>query len=423
MNAVDYIHSLRTFGKKAGLKNIEALLGLVGNPHEGMSFIHVAGTNGKGSVSSMINSILIAQNKKVGLFTSPFIEYFNERICINNIPISNSDLERITMRVKCAVKLLEKDDIYCTVFDVICAVGFIYFKECNCDVVVLEVGLGGRFDATNIIKNPLCTVICAIGYDHMQYLGNTLEEIAFEKCGTIKENCPVVSYPLQDKSVAGVISDICTKKNSHLILPDTKELDIKKCDINGSVFNYRGDEYNLKLVGEYQVYNALCAVEVASYLGIEYSIIKKGIETAMWKCRFEVFKTNDKTIVIDGAHNSHGISAFLSSADKFFVGKKVHYIFGILNEKDIDKACSVMAGANGKITVTSVPSERCINPEEVYNLVSINHPETDYIQDNHQAFKTVVESDCDVICILGSLYMAGEMRKNVEKFSQTDKTI
>ena len=180
MNAVEYIHSLRNFGKKAGLKNIEALLGKLDNPHKGMNFVHIAGTNGKGSVSSMLNSILIAQNKKVGLFTSPFIEYFNERICINNIPISDIDLNRLTKRVKTVVDELEREDIFCTVFDVISAIGFIYFAENCCDVVVLEVGLGGRFDATNIIESPLCTVICAIGYDHMQYLGNTLSDIAFE---------------------------------------------------------------------------------------------------------------------------------------------------------------------------------------------------------------------------------------------------
>lgn len=423
MNAVEYIHSLRTFGKKAGLKNIEALLARFGNPHEGMNFMHVAGTNGKGSVSSMINSILIAQNKKVGLFTSPFIECFNERICINNVPIPESDLERITESIKCEVELLEKEGIYCTVFDVICAVGFIYFKEQNCDVVVLEVGLGGRFDATNIIKNPLCTVICAIGYDHMQYLGNTIEEIAFEKCGIIKKNCPVVSYPMQDIGAAKIIKNTCNERNSSLFVPEIAHLDIKKCDIDGSVFRYRDKEYSLNLVGEYQIYNALCAIEVASYLGVEYPNIKKGIETAKWKCRFEVFKVNGKTVVVDGAHNSHGISAFLSSADKFFVDKKVHYIFGILNEKDIDKACEVMSSARGKITVTSVPSERCTDPKAVYNLISKHHAETRYINDNAEAFKNALQSECDVICILGSLYMAGGMRKTVEKFSQSDKTI
>ena len=423
MNAVDYIHSLKTFGKKAGLKNIEALLNEVGNPHLDMNYIHVAGTNGKGSVSSMINSILIADSKKVGLFTSPFIEYFNERIRINNVSIPDIELERITGRIKPIVEKLAKDGICCTVFDVICAIGFIWFKEQECDIVVLEVGLGGRFDATNIISNPLCTVICAIGYDHIQYLGNTLEEIAFEKCGTIKRNCPVVSYPLQEESVVNVIKKNCIDKSTSVAVPDVNKLNIIKCDINGSEFEYCGHEYRLNLVGEYQIYNALCAVETAIMCGVGYDKIQKGLEEAKWKCRFEVFDIDGKTVVIDGAHNSHGISAFLRSAQKFFAGKKVHYIFGILNEKDIYRACDVISGVNGAITVTSVPSERCINPEEVYELISKKHTDTVYKQNNTDALEYALQSDCEVVCILGSLYMAGEMRKIVEKFSRFDKTI
>ncbi len=423
MNAVEYIHSLKTFGKKAGLKNIEALLEFLGNPHEGMNFIHVAGTNGKGSVSTMINSILIAQHKKVGLFTSPFIECFNERICVNNIPIADDDLHRLTERVKPVVEELEKDQIYCTVFDVICAMGFMYFAQQECDVVVLEVGLGGRFDATNIISSPLCTVICAIGYDHMQYLGDTLEKIAFEKCGTIKENCPVISYPVQEREVRFVIEHTCREKNSSLILPDVSALEIIKCDIHGSIFNYRGREYEINLVGEYQIYNALCAIEAAYLCGAEYEHIREGIKSALWKCRFEVFKAKDKIIVLDGAHNSHGINAFLSSADRFFAGKKVRFVFGILNEKDVDKSCAMISAAKGDITVTTVPSDRCTDPMAVYDCIAENRSGVTYIEDNTQAIDSALKSDCDVVCVLGSLYMVGAVRKYVETLSQNDKTI
>ena len=423
MNAVDYIHSLKTFGKKAGLKNIEELLKLLGNPQKDMNFIHIAGTNGKGSVSSMINSIFIAQHKKVGLFTSPFIECFNERICINNTPISDDDLERITDTVNPLVENLKERDIFCTVFDVICAVAFVYFKEQNCDIVVLEVGLGGRFDATNIIEKPLCSVICAIGFDHMQYLGNTLEEIAFEKCGIIKRNCPVISYPLQEKQAYKKIEATSFSKSSPLTIPDITKLRIYSSDIYGSEFSYKGNKFELSLAGKYQVYNALCAIEVACALGVEYKYIYEGLKNAKWKCRFEVFDSGNKIIVLDGAHNSHGIKGFLDSADKFFKDKKVHYIFSILNEKDIDEACRIISGANGDITVTDVPSERCTEPYAVYNRIAEKRQNVKYIGDNNEAFSYAISTDCDVVCILGSLYTVGAMRKTVEMFSQNDKTI
>ncbi len=423
MKPIDYIHSLRTFGKKAGLINIAALLSRLGNPHADMSYIHVAGTNGKGSVSAMISSALIAQNKKVGLFTSPFIEFFNERIRVNNAPIPDCALKEITDRIKPIVSELEGQGIYCTVFDVICAVGFVYFKEQCCDIVVLEVGLGGRFDATNIIEAPLCSVICAIGYDHMQYLGDTLDKIAFEKCGIIKENSPVAAYPMQDMSAYAVIESTCAEKNAPLTVPELEGLNIKKCDINGSAFIYKGLEYELSLAGEYQIYNALCAIEVCRIAGVDYEAVFKGLKSVKWKCRFEVFELGDKKLVLDGAHNSHGISAFLSSADAFFKNKNVHWIFGILNEKDIEKSCELIASVKGGITVTSVPSERCTEPMAVYNRIADMHGDCVYIADNEQALEDAVGKDCDIICVLGSLYMVGALRKSVERFSQIDKTI
>lgn len=416
MNAVEYIHSLRTFGKKAGLNNIEALLSRLANPHKDMNFIHVAGTNGKGSVSSMLNSIFIAKDKKVGLFTSPFIESFNERICINNIPIPDADLERITDRIKPVVAELEKEDIFCTVFDVICAVGFTYFSEQRCDIVVLEVGLGGRFDATNIIESPLCSVICAIGYDHMQYLGDTLDKIAFEKCGIVKNDCPTVSYPLQNDDAKTVIESTCISRKSPLITPDVSQLEIVCCDINGSEFVYKDREYRINLVGEYQIYNSLCAIETAYLCGATYDDVCVGLASAKWKCRFEVFQSDDKIIVLDGAHNSHGISGFLRSAEKFFADKRIHYVFSILNEKDIDDSCDMMSAVNGDITVTSVPSERCTDPMAVFEKIRAKHTDTTYIADNDKALDNAVSSDCDVVCVLGSLYTVGAMRKYVEKF-------
>lgn len=423
MNAVQYIHSLRTFGKKAGLANIEALLNKMGNPHKNMNFVHIAGTNGKGSVSAMLNSILTEKYERVGLFTSPFLEYFNERICVNSVPISDFDLDRITERIKPLVKELEAQGIFCTVFDVTCAVGFAYFKEQRCDAVVLEVGLGGRFDSTNIIEKPACSVICAVGYDHMQYLGSTLAEIAFEKCGIIKKSSDVVAYPLQDTAVRSVIDETCEKMCATLVIPDVSCLKIINCSTDGGEFSYKGEEYKIGLVGKYQIFNALCAIEAANVLKIENTHIKKGLEKARWKCRFEIFKSGHKLIVLDGAHNSHGISAFLRSAEELFAERKVHYVFSILNEKDVETSCNDVANARGNITVTDVPSERCTDEKAVYGLIKKQRDDTVYISDFKEAFFNAVNSDCDVVCVFGSLYTVGALRKTVEIFSQNDKTI
>ena len=425
MNAVEYIHSLRTFGKKAGLENIALLLDALDNPHKGMKFIHVAGTNGKGSVSSMINSIHIESQQKVGLFTSPFIELFNERICVNNEPISNEDLERITKRIKVVVEDLKNRGVFCTVFDVICAIGFVYFKESCCDCVVLEVGLGGRFDSTNIIESPLCSVICAIGRDHMQYLGETIEEIAYEKCGIIKNSRPCVSYPKQTGEALDMINRTCRERKSDLIVPDIDSLKILRCDLFGSEFEYKGEKYEIALAGEYQVYNALCAIETAFLCGIDIKTIQRGLKKARWKCRFEVFAVNSKTVILDGAHNSHGIDAFCNSVKKLLPNANTHFVFGMLNEKDIYDSCKILDRTGEKITVTSVPSDRSIDPEAVFKCLTDIRGDSsvNYLDNNEDALNYALTTNCDTVCVLGSLYMVGQMRKYVEKLSENDRTI
>lgn len=424
MNAVEYIHSLRTFGKKAGLENIRLLLEQLGNPHRGIRYIHIAGTNGKGSVSAMINNILIESDKKVGLFTSPFIELFNERICVNNMPILDKDLERITTIVRTAVEELEKNGVFCTVFDVICAVGFVYFKESQCDFVVLEVGLGGRFDSTNIIEDPLCTAICAIGFDHMQYLGNTIGEIAYEKCGIIKKSCPCVLYPVQERETSEVVIRTCNERHAPLTVPDVDVLKITECNLKGAKFEYKGQKYEIRIAGEYQIYNSLCAIEIAKICGVDVETIQRGLKKALWKCRFEVFNVEDKTVILDGAHNSHGINAFCDSLNKFLPKAKKHYVFGMVNDKDIVESCKILSKADGEITVTSVPSDRSTDPLLVFRTISDfrKNSSVHYIHNNEEALMHVLKGDSEVVCILGSLYMTGYLRKYVEKLSNNNKT-
>ena len=257
---IEYIHSLSKFGKKAGLSNTQKILERLGNPHKKLKFIHVAGTNGKGSTSNMINNILISHNYKVGYYTSPYIELFNERICINNNLISADDLVEYTNRVAAVL-----DGISPIEFEFITALAFLYFYEKNCDVVVLEVGLGGRFDATNVIDTPLCNVITPIGLDHTAILGDTLSEIAFEKAGTIKQGAKVVVSPCMHSECLKVIKKRCDETTSELVAPKGSIRDIS-FDIPYTSFIYDDMPIELSLKGKYQIGNAVTAIEAARVL-------------------------------------------------------------------------------------------------------------------------------------------------------------
>lgn len=275
--ALNYIHGTLKFGIKLGLDSIKTLLGLMGNPQDKLKCIHVAGTNGKGSTVTFISSILIEAGNKVGIFTSPSIERFTERIKINHQEIGEEDLARHTAFVKENVDLMiSKYRIYPTEFEIVMAIAFQYFYEMGCDVVVLEVGLGGRFDATNVIKEALVSVITTISYDHMDRLGDTLEKIAYEKAGIIKDGADVVVYP-QSSEAMKVIYDVCDDKGAKLHTVDYSSVKIKDFSIDGQEFSYREwKDLYISLLGEHQVRNAVTALSVIELLREKgYDISKK----------------------------------------------------------------------------------------------------------------------------------------------------
>lgn len=412
---IDYIHSLSKFGKKAGLDNIRVLCERLGNPHKKIRAIHIAGTNGKGSVSCMISEILKTQYK-VGLYTSPYIEVFNERIQINGNNISEKDLISYTNRVKDASESIE--DFYPIEFEFITAMGFLFFAEQNCDVVVLETGLGGRFDSTNIIENPLCCVICAIGLDHVAILGDTIEKIAFEKAGIIKQNTPVVLYHDMDKSALAVIENVCAQKDAPVVSDVSLKAEDIRSDIKGSYFIYKGNEYNLSMTGQYQVNNALTAIDavnaVSHILPLAQSDIRKGLEKASWKCRFEVIQTGEGMTILDGAHNCHGISNFMRETDTLLGDLKKTFVFGMLNDKDFEDSAQLICSKNADIVVTDVPSLRQTDVGAVYKKVLSYCPDAKYIFDCHSAYEYALQQNPKgAVCVFGSLYLAGELRKYI----------
>ncbi len=412
-SAEEHIHSLSRFGKKAGLSNIKTMLERLGNPHIGQKFVHVAGTNGKGSVSNMIKNILVSHGYKVGYYTSPYIEFFNERICIGQNTISDEDLVYYTNKVKDVCYGLTPIE-----FEFITAMAFLYFKDKNCDITVLEVGLGGRFDATNVIDTPLLNVITPIGYDHTAILGDTLEKIAYEKSGTIKENSLVVISPNMAPECVNVIEKRCTEINSKLIFPKAEPVDIKY-DRNGTEFVYQNEKYNLSLLGTYQVENAVLAIESAKALmgkiELGFDDIKSGLASSKWKCRFEICGENNN-VVFDGAHNSHGIKALTESIQAYFPSQKRVLVFSMLDEKDWEKSIDMLLDTADIFVVTTVPSMRQSVPDKLFKRIEKSGKYVLQIKEPEDALKKAIElsEGNGAVFVTGSLYLCGYLRKFVK---------
>jgi len=310
--ALNLLTSVGKFHISLGLERISAILDLLGNPQDKLNCIHVAGTNGKGSVCAILSSILSCARKKVGLFTSPHIFKYTERIQINGQPITDEDFARYVFEIS---ELSDKNNIDLTEFEILTAVMFKYFEDNNVDVVVLETGLGGRFDATNVIKKNLCSIITHVDFDHTERLGDTLDKIAFEKAGIIKPNCPCIVCEGRE-----VYYDVCNRLGALLTI----------------VTPFENTE-NLSLKGIYQQENLSLALSVIRMIfpEISYEVIEKGLQEVKHPCRFQYIK--EKNLIIDGAHNPNGISALKQSLDLYFPNQKRRFIFGCLNNKDYEK--------------------------------------------------------------------------------------
>ena len=412
--ALQFIHGTLLFGTKLGLTNIKILLSHLGNPQDKLSFIHVAGTNGKGSVCAMTAEILMQAGYKVGVYTSPFIRRFNERISINHQDISDGELARLTALVKQACDLMVKEGLsHPTEFELVTAIGFLHFARQRCDFVLLETGLGGRLDATNVISHPLVAVICALGFDHMQYLGSTLGEIAAEKCGIIKEGTQVVSYPAQDPEALAVIKQVASETHSALAVADQPKNIVVSAF--GGEFSY-GTYENLKisLLGKHQIYNAATALEVVFALrgqgiSVSDSAIYQGLLLAKWPARFE--KICEKPLFyIDGAHNAAGMAAFCDGVKTYFGNKKKIFIMGILEDKEFEACCAMAAPLADVFIATNVPSPRKLPAGKLAEIAAGFCKDVQAAETPKEAavLARSLAGEDSVICAFGSLYMMGE---------------
>lgn len=421
-----FINRAKKFGSRLDLTRIEKLCALLGNPQDKCHCVHIAGTNGKGSTSVFIENILMHAGYKTGLFTSPYIYDFNERIQINNVPISDQRLREMMEQVVCATEQMLKEGYeHPTEFELITAVAFLYFAKEQCDIVVLEVGLGGILDATNIIREPLVSVITSVSFDHMEYLGNTLSEIAENKCGIIKSTCPVVSYPLQKNEVLSVIRATAKEKNSLLYETRLDSLTVLSSNFNGNEFSYQGTKFQTTLIGEYQIYNAITAINTVQRLNNRgYNVtceqIQNGLCAAKWPARFEII--NRRPLVIgDGSHNADGMDAFVRTAKKCLQGKKAICVFGMLKDKEYDKCLSMLSEVCEIIIVTEVDNPRKETAENLKDTAEKYFRHVYSCSDNENALRKAKElsKDDDVIFALGSLYMMKNIKDGAEKVFKT----
>lgn len=416
VQAINYIHSLNRFGIHPGLERIEELCRAVGNPQDRLKFVHVAGTNGKGSTSTMIAGALTACGKKTGLFTSPFVSEFLERIQIDGSPCDKAVFAQCVTELEPIVSEMATRDMQPTEFEVITAAAFMIFERENCDICVLEVGLGGRLDSTNVINTPLVSVIASISLDHTAILGETIEEIAKEKCGIIKENGKTVCYPWQEKEAFDVINDTCERMNNSLFIPDVRGIIAVENRIDGVKFTYNSTEYSLSMSGEYQVYNAVTAIEACRVLGLNEKSIKQGIEAAKVPARMEVIFTSP-LVLLDGGHNEDGGKAVAESLTSMLGGKRIFAVIGMMADKNVESYLEKVATLCSFVAATTVADNpRAMSAKELEEKTKKYCKNTKHFNSAQEAIeyakKNISDYDCLLVC--GSLYLAGKVRNQLK---------
>ncbi|HCW03134.1 MAG TPA: bifunctional folylpolyglutamate synthase/dihydrofolate synthase [Clostridium sp.] len=423
---IDYIHNRSRFNRGKGLDRITKLLKELGDPQLSLKCIHIAGTNGKGSTTAMISSILLAQGYKVGMFTSPYLEEFEERIQINGINIRKTRLCQVMSKVAKAEKVVNVTGSDTpTEFEIITAAMFLFFHEENVDYAVIEVGLGGRLDPTNIIT-PLLSVITSISYDHMSLLGNSIEEIAGEKAGIIKADVPIVSYP-QQKEARSVIERVASEKNSRLIMVNEDSGELLKVEEKYQVVKVNTEKSSytlpLALLGKIQIYNcavAIHTIETLMDLGVKINgeAIYEGLKNVTWKGRMELMRTNPY-VLLDGAHNIDGIVKLAESIDLYFKYKKLYLIIGILEDKQLDAMLETITAKAEKVIAVSPNSFRAESADKLRDRILKYNSNVLAMKTYEEALNYGISlcNEDDLLVICGSLYMVGDMRKTIKKLS------
>lgn len=418
--AMEFIEGASGKGDKKGTANMLPLLARLGNPHKKLRAFHVAGTNGKGSICALLDSALQEAGYRTGLYTSPHLERFNDRMRLCGRPISDLRLAEVTSEVAAQVEILRRMEVRPTFFEICTAVAFLFFAEENVDYAIIEVGLGGRLDSTNVIT-PMVSLIASIGFDHMKTLGNTLAEIAGEKAGIIKPDVPVVTNP-QVECVRRVFEDKCAQSGSALYDLTAGQIRILSDDERGSSFaleiaDIKWPEVEIGLPGIHQAQNASCALTaltLARRMGlvdIADAQILSGFKRARWPGRLE-WVGNGPAILLDGAHNGPGARTLLDYAKRHLAGRHVVLLCAMLGDKPVEDVVRQVACITNSAVVTQVSSARALEPRRLAALLEANGVSCRVKPDLPKALDDAVKmaGPDGVVLVTGSLYLVGEVR-------------
>ncbi|NYZ79299.1 bifunctional folylpolyglutamate synthase/dihydrofolate synthase [Candidatus Micrarchaeota archaeon] len=414
-----YLNSFGRFGSKLGLGRTEELLKLFGNPQNDFKSVHIAGTNGKGSVTAMVSSILQEAGFRTGMYTSPHLDDFRERMEVDGVPISRDELNSLVERIKPLIPKVERKASHPTFFEVTTAVAFKYFSERKVDYAVVEVGLGGRLDATNVIT-PEVSVITNIGLEHTDVLGKTIGSIAREKGGIIKSGVPVVTAESKGEALR-VFERICKEKGAKLIIL-SKDASIRelRCDLNGCLFDLKTQvrsyrKLRVPLLGEHQIENAALSVLVAEQLGIDERHIRSGLQKVEWPGRLEIIQRKP-LLVMDSAHNPPAMRILRNSL-KLFSYDKLILVIGVMKDKAIGDILEEIAPAADCIIINKPNLERAAQPEIIMKEAKKYGKPIKIIEDVKKSVRYAksIAGKNDLILITGSIYMLSEARAKRRK--------
>lgn len=417
-----YLENVTKYGSVLGLENMKELLNRLSNPQDELKFIHIAGTNGKGSVLAYVSTVLTEAGYCVGRYISPTLFSYRERIQVNGEYIEKDSLARWVSKIRDAIEtMVQERKTHPTVFEIETALSFLYFKEKKCDFVVLETGMGGLLDATNVVKTTVAEIMVSISLDHLGVLGNNLREIAQNKAGIIKPETVVITAE-QEKEAMEVLASVCQEKKCNLYIAEKKDIRNIHYGYDGQTFDYKQyQKLEISLAGSYQILNAALAVEALErikMLGYKISEeqLRRGLKKATWKGRFTILQKNP-VFVIDGAHNRDAAKVLRQSIDLYFADKKIFYIMGMFKDKEYEEVLRQTADRAEYIftietpnNVRALPAEELAQAAKKYNS---NVEAADTIEEAVEKALAIADKE-DVIIAFGSLSFLGQLTKTVE---------
>lgn len=412
------IESCHRFGPKPGLENMREVLARLGNPQENMNFVHVAGTNGKGTTCALVASMLQKAGCRTGLYLSPHVCDFRERMQLDGAMIPREELVSLAQAVLPQAEEMAAGGRPLSEFELITAMAFLWFARKRCDAVVLEVGLGGRLDATNVIEKPIVSVIASISLDHTEVLGNTLGQIAREKCGIIKEGRPVVCYPDESPEALAVIRKTASERHSRLVEASEVSARPLRSDLSGTVLLYGGRELRLPFLGDHQARNAKTALAVREVLcglgwNLTLSAVEAGFASACLPARLEVL-SQSPPVILDGGHNPEGTAALAAAVRRYLPGKKVTALMGMLADKDAPAAVRNLAGVFSRVITVRPSSGRGLEARRLAELWKSCGAEAEPAPDVPDALDrafSILDPGHGALVVCGSLYLAGDVRE------------